>query len=197
MATLRAPGLGKIWDDGAGSNKNCEPPNCHHGPYETRSRCTSPLPGPCRTSRSPTRTQFPFPSRGPHYLQMNWGDNGGGTGRRSQIWNTSQAAASKSPGSPGPPLFIDRELRVGGEGEAAQEGGVREGRGLLPAQRPLQGRRSPGFCAGPEAHVRCRRSKGAPAAEAWRQRLAARACPAEALSPPPPRCATVTETPGP
>lgn len=140
--------------------KFVNPSPCHHSPNENRNRYTSPLPRPCRTSNRPTHTQFPFPSRGLHYLQISWGDNGGGTGWRSQVWHTSQAVASKSPGSPGTPLFIDRELPVGGEGEAAQEGGVPEGPGLLPAQRPLQGGRSRGFCAGPEAHVRCWRLQG-------------------------------------
>ena len=91
------------------------------------------------------QTQFPSPSPcHSTYRFLTVGDNGEG-GWRAQIWYTSQAGASKSPGSHEMPLFIDPELPAGGKGEAVQEGGVGEGPALLPPQRPLQGCRSGAF----------------------------------------------------
>ena len=99
----------------------------------------SPAPVGCPVKPLNPLLNFPSPIRTTYLQISNWGESGEETGWRAQIWHTSQAGASKSPRSPGMPLFIDPELLAGGKGEAAEGGGVGMGPALLPPQRPLQG----------------------------------------------------------
>lgn len=125
----------------------------------------SPAPG-CPGGPSNPRPIPLLPTRTPYLQISHWGDNGEETGWRAQIWHTSQAGASKSPGSPETPLYRPGAAcgcEGGGTAQEAEWGRVPH---CSLRSAPCRAEKL-GFCPGPWAHLR-RWEERAPSAAATR-----------------------------